>query len=172
MDSLTDLLRRARSGDPAARETLFTVTYAELSAQARGVGRDAQVDTTLLVHECFADFLRTGRLAQDDRTHFFAYAAPAVRAAIVDFVRERSGSGAGNAAVHARLAGGVRASDEQIMKINEALRSLQDVESTLVRVVEMRFFAGMTELEVADALGGAHSQVWEKAALIVIAVMR
>lgn len=172
MDSLTDLLRRARSGDPAAREKLFTVTYAELGAQARGIGRNVSVDTPLLVRECFTNFLRAGRLAQDDRTDFFAYAAHAVRVGIVDFVRGRTGSEAVNAAVHTQLAGGVRASDEQIMKVNEALRSLQDVESTLVQVVEMRFFAGMTEREVAGALGGAHPQVWEKAALIVTAVMR
>ena len=73
------------------------------------------------------------------------------------------------------LAEDVRATDEELIRINEALEALQHVDQRLVQVVEMRFFAGMTEAEVADALGVADRTVrrdWEKAKLLLTATLR
>jgi len=183
MDSLTDLLQRARQGDQDAREHLFAVAYEELRnqarAQLRGGGHNTFLDTTVLVHESFLKFIQAGQLHTGDRGHFLAYAGRVMRSVIVEFVRKRQTERRGGDAVHdaldTQLAENLHASDAAIIKINEALQSLQDVDARLVQVVEMRFFAGMTEAEVAEALGIADRAAWrdwEKAKLLLTAVMR
>jgi len=183
MDQLTDLLQRAQSGDAAARESLFAVAYDELRTQARAQlrkgGRNTFLDTTVLVHESFLRFSQAGQLSGSDRGHFFAYAGRVMRSVIVDFARkrltERRGGDAEHISLDTQLAEDVRASDDELIRINEALEALQAVDDRLVRVVEMRFFAGMTEAEVADALGVAGRTVrrdWEKAKLLLTATLR
>jgi RNA polymerase sigma factor (TIGR02999 family) len=183
VDQLTDLLQQAQQGDKAARERLFAVAYEELRAcargQLRGGGRNTLLDTTVLVHESFLRFMQAGQLQGSDRGHFFAYAGRVMRSVIVDFARkrqaERRGGGADHVPLDTQLAEDVRASDEDIVRINDALEALQEVDSRLVQVVEMRFFAGMTEAEVAGALGIADRTVrrdWEKAKLLLTATLR
>lgn len=183
MDQLTDLLQRAQEGDQAARERLFAVAYDELRTQARAQlrdgGRNTFLDTTVLVHESFLKFIQAGQLNGADRGHFFAYAGRVMRSVIVDFARkrqaERRGGDAQHVSLDTQLAEDMRASDEEMIRINDALQALQEVDSRLVQVVEMRFFAGMTEAEVADALGVADRTVrrdWEKAKLLLTATLR
>lgn len=183
MDQLSDLLQRAQGGDDAARERLFAVAYEELRVQARaqlrGGGRNTLLDTTVLVHESFLRFNQAGQLNGSDRGQFFSYAGRVMRSVIVDFARkrqaERRGGDAEHVSLDTQLAEDVRASDEELIRINEALEALQAVDDRLVRVVEMRFFAGMTEAEVADALGVADRTVrrdWEKAKLLLTATLR
>lgn len=183
MDQLTDLLQRVHDGDAAARERLFAVAYDELRsnarAQLRSGGRNTFLDTTVLVHESFLKFIQAGQLNGSDRGHFFAYAGRVMRSVIVDFARKRQAERRGGDAVHVpldtQLAEDMRATDEDMLRINEALQALQEVDGRLVQVVEMRFFAGMTEAEVADALGVADRTVrrdWEKAKLLLLATLR
>lgn len=183
MDQLTDLLQRAQAGERTARERLFALAYEELRVQARAQlrngGRNTFLDTTVLVHESFLRFMQAGRLSGTDRGHFFAYAGRVMRSVIVDFARKRQAERRGGAAEHVsldtQLAEDVRASDDDLIRINEALEALQDADPRLVQVVEMRFFAGMTEAEVADALGVADRTVrrdWEKAKLLLTATLR
>ena len=183
MDQLTDLLQRAQEGDVVARERLFVVAYEELRTQARsqlrGGGRNTLLDTTVLVHESFLRFMQAGQLSGTERGQFFAYAGRVMRSVIVDFARKRQAERRGGEAEHVsldtQLAEDVRATDEELILINEALEALQDVDHRLVQVVEMRFFAGMTEAEVADALGVADRTVrrdWEKAKLLLTATLR
>jgi len=183
MDQLTDLLQRAQAGDVAARERLFVVAYEELRTQARSQlrsgGRNTLLDTTVLVHESFLRFMQAGQLSGTERGHFFAYAGRVMRSVIVDFARkrqaERRGGDAEHVSLDTQLAEDVRATDEELIRINEALEALQHVDHRLVQVVEMRFFAGMTEAEVADALGVADRTVrrdWEKAKLLLTATLR
>ena len=182
-DPLAELLRRAQAGDRIARERLFAVAYEELRVQARaqlrGGGRNTFLDTTVLVHESFLRFLQAGQLNGSDRGHFFSYAGRIMRSVIVDFARKRQAERRGGQAEHlpldTQLAEDLRASDEDLIRIDEALQALQAVDERLVQVVEMRFFVGMTEAEVADALGIADRTVrrdWEKAKLLLTATLR
>lgn len=184
MDPLADLLQRAQQGDAAARERLFAVAYEELRGQARAQlrnsgGRNTLLDTTVLVHESFLRFVQAGQLQGSDRGHFFSYAGRVMRSVIVDFARKRQAERRGGDAEHVPLdtqfAEDVRATDEELIRINDALEALQTVDDRLVKVVEMRFFAGMTEAEVAEALGVADRTVrrdWEKAKLLLTATLR
>lgn len=183
MDQLSELLKRAQQGDQSARESLFVAAYEELRrharAQLRGGGRNTFLDTTVLVHESFLRFVQAGQLQGSDRGHFFSYAGRIMRSVIVDFARkrqtERRGGDADHVPLDTHLAEDLRANDGDMIRIDEALQALQEVDERLVRVVEMRFFAGMTEAEVADALGVTDRTVrrdWEKAKLLLTAALR
>jgi RNA polymerase sigma factor (TIGR02999 family) len=183
MEQLTDLLQQAHAGDEVARERLFAVAYDELRAHARKVlragGRNTFLDTTVLVHESFLRFLQAGRLHGSDRRQFFAYAGRIMRSVVVDFARKRQAERRGgefeHVALDTQLAEHLRASDEQMLRVDEALETLQEVDPRLVRVVEMRYFVGMTETEIAHALGITERTVrrdWEKAKLLLLAALR
>lgn len=183
MDLLASLLKQANEGDPAARERLFAVAYEELRsharAQLRSGGRNTFLDTTVLVHESFLRFQQAGQLQGSDRGHFFSYAGRVMRSVIVDFARkrqtERRGGDVQHVSLDTQLAEDVRANDEELIKINDALQALEAADERLVKVVEMRFFVGMTETEIAEALGITDRTVrrdWEKAKLLLTASLR
>ena len=183
MDELRDLLRKAHGGDEAARERLFAVAYDELRSQARiqlrGGGRNTVLDTTALVHESYLRFLHAGKLAGADRGHFFSYAARVMRSVIVDFARQRQTERRGGDAVHTplttQLAEQMYAGEDEVILINDAIEALQAHDERLVRVVEMRYFAGMKETEIAAALGVTDRTVrrdWEKARLLLAAMLK
>lgn len=183
MDPLRDLLQRAQGGDEAAREKLFAVAYEELRSQARaqlrGGGRNTLLNTTVLVHESYLKFLNAGQLSGAERGHFFAYAARVMRSVIVDFARQRQAERRGGDAIHislnTQLADQVSAGEDTVVGIDAALEALQKFDERLVRVVEMRYFAGMTENEIADVLGVTDRTVrrdWEKARLLLTAWLR
>jgi RNA polymerase sigma factor (TIGR02999 family) len=176
--SLTDLIRLARDGDEAALRGLFDAAYQDLHRLARRRltynARGVLLDTTSLVHESYLRFANAGELNVTDRQHFLRYAANVMRSVIVDFVRERRAERRGGAAPHVTLntqahAEGLQGEDE-ILRVHEALNELSRYDERLVRVVEMRYFAGMTEIEIADALGITDRTVrrdWEKARLLL-----
>jgi len=183
MDELRDLLRKAHGGDEAARERLFAVAYDELRSQARlqlrSGGRNTVLDTTALVHESFLRFLHAGKLSGSDRGHFFSYAARVMRSVIVDFARQRQTERRGGDVIRTplttQLAEETTAGEDQVVLINEAIEALQVHDERLVRVVEMRYFAGMTETEIAGALGVTDRTVrrdWEKARLLLAAMLK
>ncbi|MFT3904782.1 MAG: ECF-type sigma factor [Steroidobacteraceae bacterium] len=176
--SLTDLIRRARGGDASALQSIFESTYDELRGMARNRlrqgNRDALLDTTALVHECFIRFANSRRLAAGDRIHFFRYAGRAMRSVIVDMARaalaERRGGGAANLPMSTTIGESIAAGEEEIVRIHEALDDLARFDGRLVQVVEMRYFAGMTETQVAEALGVTDRTIrrdWEKARLLL-----
>ena len=175
---LTDLIRSAQNGDEGAARQLFDATYAELRQLARlrlrTGGRGTLLDTTALVHESYLRFAKTGGLRMEDRRRFFAYAGKVMRSVVVDFVRERLASRRGGGAEHVTLdtaiGDGVDAGSDEILRVHEALDVLAQYDERLVRVVEMRYFAGMTEAEIADALEITERTVrrdWEKARLLL-----
>jgi RNA polymerase sigma factor (TIGR02999 family) len=143
------------------------------------------LNTTALVHESYLKFLAAGRLKISDRAEFLAYAARVMRSVIVDCVRrrraERRGgaetrvtldTGIGESAVdargRARLCG--RSPEDEIIAIDQALGELAKVDSRMVRVVEMRYFAGLDNDEIASSLGVTDRTVrrdWEKARLLL-----
>ena len=178
-ESLTDVIIRAQAGDEAALRIVFDATYTELRSLARSRlsrgGRNTLLDTTSLVHEAYMRFADSGRLRIGDREHFLKYASHVMRSVIVDFVRERVAQRRGGGAVHVTLNSEIHdsatmAGEAEILNVHEALEQLAQVDARLVQVVEMRYFAGMTEPEIAVALGVTERTVrrdWQKARLVL-----
>jgi RNA polymerase sigma factor (TIGR02999 family) len=177
-DSLTDLIRSARSGDSAALQSVFQLTYDELRRMARNrlrvVDRNTLLDTTSLVHECFIRFASAKQLGAGDRVHFFRYAGQVMRSVIVDLARaslaERRGGAADHRPLSTTIGDSLAAGEQEVLRVHEALDGLAQYDERLIRVVEMRYFAGMTEAEIAEALGITDRTVrrdWEKARLLL-----
>jgi RNA polymerase sigma factor (TIGR02999 family) len=175
--SLTDLIRRAQSGEAGALQSVFEITYDELRHLARGRlqggGRSA-LDTTALVHECYLRFANAKRLSVEDRVHFFRYAGRAMRSVIVDLargaLRAKRGSGEHHVPLSTTISESTSAGEEQVLRVHDALDELTQIDPRLVQVVEMRYFAGMTEAEIAGALGVTDRTIrrdWEKARLLL-----
>jgi RNA polymerase sigma factor (TIGR02999 family) len=183
MSEITDLLRRANAGDETARQRLFATAYDELRVLARARlrkgGRNTLLDTTTLVHESFLRFVQAGELHLSDRAHFFAYAASVMRSVIVDFARQRQAHRRGGNIEHvtldSELAESLAAEANQIVEVDEALARLEASDPRMAHVVEMRFFAGMTEAEIATALDLPERAVrreWKRARLLLSSVLR
>jgi RNA polymerase sigma factor (TIGR02999 family) len=181
--SLTDLLHQANAGDDGALKRVFDAAYPDLRRVARvrlsKRGRGALLDTTALVHESYLRFTNAGRLGIQDRQHFLRYAGHVMRSVIVDFVREGQAERRGGDALHVTLDTGLNdggvAEEAEILNVHEALQDLAKYDARLVQVVELRYFAGMTEAEIADALGVAERTVrrdWEKARLLLAEALK
>lgn len=179
---MTELLHAARAGEDAAVVKLCEFLYQDLRQIARSRLRAHQpltlLDTTALVHESFLRLAKVGRVDVVDRSHFLAYAARVMRSVIVDLVRQKQAERRGGDQVHVTLntdvAGSVANSEDDVLRISEALDELARVDARAVQVVEMRYFAGMTENEVAEALGVTDRTVrrdWEKAKLLLQAML-
>src|SRR5262245_36525245 len=175
---LTDLLHRAQHGDQSAFREVFDATYQDLRQLARQRlsrgGRGTLLDTTALVHESFVRFANAGNLKLEDRNHFMRYASHVMRSVIVDIARASQAQRRGGDALHVTLntEAGERSpeGEEQILRVHETLEELQAADERLVQVVEMRYFAGMTEADIAIALGISERTVrrdWEKARLFL-----
>jgi len=141
MGDQTTLLEVARLGDEVALDQLCSVMYRELLqlAQAR-LKRSEHItllDTTSLVHEAYLRLTKVGRLNVTDRSDFLAYAARAMRSIIVDFVRRR----ATPCHLDTDIAESAHAEIDEVIRVNDALVDLEQVDGRLVRVVEMRYFA-------------------------------
>ena len=163
---------------PESVQALFPAMYAELRRLARSRlasgGRHTLLDTSALVHEAFLRMQHDGGVALKDRDHFMAYAATTMRSIVIDFVRRRSADRRGGGAEHVTLdtkaAEMLGASDDEILSVHTALETLEKVDPRLVRVVEMRYFAGLTETEIGAALGVTDRTVrrdWERARLLL-----
>ena len=175
---LTDLIHRAQRGDTDAVDALFGCVYPELRHMARTRLRRHQrntlLDTTELVHESYMRFVKVGRLKLEDRAHFMGYAGKIMRAVIVDTVRERMAQRRGGSqraiTLDSQLAAPAADSGAEILEVHAALDELAQHDPRLVQVVEMRYFGGMTDLQVAESLGIAERTVrrdWEKARLLL-----
>ncbi|HEY2733203.1 MAG TPA: ECF-type sigma factor [Polyangiales bacterium] len=174
---LSLLLDLARVGAPGALGSVFESAYSELCALAstRLRGRaQSSLETTALVHETFLRFAQRGELHMTDRAHFFKYAGRVMRSVIVDRVREVMAQRRGHGATHMTLTTQVQAEglggEEEILHVHAALESLAESEPRLVEVVQLRYFAGMTDGEIAEVLGVTDRTVrrdWEKARLLL-----
>jgi len=183
MPELALLLEGARQGDREAVDQLFALLYAEFRqiahARLRKTAPLTLVETTVLVNESYLRLVRTGKLAVGDRVHFLAYAARTMRSIIVDLVRERMaqrrGGGPVEVTLNTEVAGAAPAAEAEILAVSDALESLAKVDPRLVQVVELRYFAGFTEIETAAALDLSERTVrrlWEKARVLLSALLR
>jgi len=176
-DAKTDL-HAAESGDSAGK--LFALLYDELRSRAHDQARrgSSSINTTTLVHESFLRLSQSGGLQIDDQRHFLAYASTVMRSIVVDFARanlaEKRGSGVAPVTLNTGIVNSTVASDAQIIDIHDALDELAALDERLAKVVEMRYFGGLTDSEIADALQLTPRTVqrdWEKARLILRATL-
>jgi RNA polymerase sigma factor (TIGR02999 family) len=184
MDALADLIRRTREGEPGARDELFAKAYGELRvlarARLRDGGRDAMLDTAALVHEVYIRVVRHGELQPADQRAFFAFASKVMRSVIVDVVRQRQAAhrGGGQPApvtLDTVAAAQVVTGNDEVLRIDEALADLAKSEPRLAAVVEMRYFGGFGDDEIARALELTTRTVrrdWHKARLLLLAALQ
>ena len=172
----------AAAGPTVAAQEMFAGLYGELRRLARsrlaGGGRHTLLDTSALVHEAFLRMRHSGGVELRDREHFMAYAATTMRSVVIDFVRrrraDRRGGGAEHVTLDTRAAEVLGSSEDEILEVHNALQVLAKVDPRLVRVVEMRYFAGLTDLEISAALGVTDRTVrrdWERARLLLADMM-
>jgi RNA polymerase sigma factor (TIGR02999 family) len=183
MGDITQWIAQAREGDREAFDQLFQALYPELhriahARLARNV-RDTLLDTTVLVHECYMKFAAAERLKASDRVHFLAYSATVMRSIIVDMARsgrsQRRGGDVAHVALDSGVADAVAQPEDEILDVNAALAELGRLDARLVRVVEMRYFGGMKDAEIAECLGVTDRTVrrdWEKARLLLANALR
>ncbi len=163
-------------GNEAAQE-LFSLLYNDLRRLAHARLRRNEpitlLDTTSLVHETFLRVLKSGRVEVSERPRFLAYAAQVMRSVIVDFVRQRHAERRGGDGPRVPLdaaAEVVPSAEDEVLRVSEALDELAKVDARLVKIVEMRYFGGFTEEDIALALGVNERTVrrdWQKARLLL-----
>ena len=178
MAPLTDLIHRAQQGDSAAVDALFAESYPLLSQLARarlsGHVRTPTLDTGSLVHEAYLRFVNAGRLRIEDSLHFRRWAARVMRSVIVDIARrrhaERRGGHVAKLQITTDFAIPAPQGEDTILRVHEALEALAVIDSRAAQVVELRYFAGLTEIEIAGVLEITDRTVrrdWEKARLML-----
>ncbi|HJZ72448.1 MAG TPA: sigma-70 family RNA polymerase sigma factor [Vicinamibacterales bacterium] len=156
---ITVLLQEWRSGDKAAADRLIDLIYRELHQMAaremRRERRDHTLQPTALVHEAYLRLCGAQPIQWTDRAHFFAIAARQLRRVLVDHARRVRSQKRGGAFATVPLLesdGGAWQFDDQLFALDEALTQLHALDERAARVIELRFFAGLTEEDAAKAL--------------------
>lgn len=156
----TLLLARINEGDAEAREHLIVHLYTELRRLASqclaGERAEHSLQATGLVHEAYMRIVGTERLTMQDRAHFFAIAAQTMRRVLVDHARSRRSAKRGKGAVLAPLEEVYVIQDarsETLLALDTALQRLELLDARQCRIVELRYFGGLSMEEVALALG-------------------
>jgi RNA polymerase sigma factor (TIGR02999 family) len=159
--SVTELLVAYRDGEADAFERLLPLVYEHLRSVARaqlrrrGYHGGQTLSTTVLVHDAYFKLADSARLDVQDRAHFLSVAARAMRQVLVDHARRHNAQKRGGGAAHLDLDAAEIAVDDRadmLVALDEALARLATFSPRLARVVELRFFGGLTEEETARAL--------------------
>lgn len=164
--TVTRLLEALQDGDRAALEDLFALVYEELKGLAHRQRRRWQgnytLNTTALVNEAYLKLVGPAQIEAESRAHFFALAAKAMRQILCNYARDRSAQKRGGGVEHLSVdelelpdPGGSFSTEQAdtLSALDEALRRLEQVDPRQGRVVECRFFGGLTVEETAAALG-------------------
>jgi RNA polymerase sigma factor (TIGR02999 family) len=155
----TELLREVARGSQSAAGQLYPLVYEQLHGLAESLlrheRRDLTIGATVLVHEAFVRLVEQSRANWQDRSHFCAVAAQAMRRILIDHVRGRRAAKRGGAWRRVTLEEAVETlAHEQLdlIDLDEALTRLAEVDPREARVVELRFFGGLSNVEVAEVL--------------------
>jgi RNA polymerase sigma factor (TIGR02999 family) len=187
--TVTALLAQARQGDASARQRLFPLVYDELlgiaRSQRRRQARHETLNTTALVHEAFIRLIGQEKLELTDRAHFMAVAATAMRQILIDYARRSGAAKRGGGAdtvsfdeIEVALENETGFSDtkaDALIVLDLALTRLEARSARQGRIVECRFFGGMSVEETARALAISPATVkrdWAKAQEWLYAEMR
>jgi len=170
---VTQLLTSYRVGDRSLIDELFPLIYDELHGIAHRIlsneRSDHTLSTTELVHEAYFKMVDQRRVAWQDRAHFFAIAAQAMRRILVDYARRRNAKKRGGSLQRLPLDESAVAIDLQaglLVSLDAALDQLKGLNERLAQVVDLRFFGGLTEEEMAEVLSVSARTVrrdWVKA---------
>ena len=182
MSDITSLLKAAALGDRQSADQAFALLYADLQRLAhsrmRRSGSMTMLDTTALVHESWLRFQGASEAVFADKQHFMGYAARVMHAVVVDFVRSRRAAKHGGEIEHVTLntaiGDAVSHNEDEILGVDEAMQQLAVADRRLHDVVELRYFGGLTEAEIAGALGVTERTVqrdWQKARLYLSAAL-
>jgi RNA polymerase sigma factor (TIGR02999 family) len=181
---ITRLLSAARGGDRSASDALFASVYRELHrlahVQLTARGRPGEtLDTTALVHEAYLRLVQPAGLSADDRAHFFNLAARVMRHVVVDYARRRDAAKRSGEHVRIEIGGpGEPAAEsdarltEDILGLDAALEKLDAESPRLARLVELRFFAGLSFIEIGEVQGLTERTAkrdWRKARAFLLA---
>jgi len=170
-EPITQVLNRALNGDRAAHEEMYRLLYTELLKLARKhlSGAALTLNPSALVHEAYLRLLTRESAPIRDRRAFYAYASHAMRSVLVDYLRERGaekrGGGARAITLSTELAQALPIGDD-FGRLNDALLELKSADERCFLVVEMRYFGGMTEEDIAARLNISLATVkrdWRKA---------
>ncbi len=159
-------------------DELFASFYDDLRrlahARLRRTSDLTVLDTTGLVHESYFRFLSAANFVMEDRMGFLAYASRVMRSIVVDVIRQKltlkNGGDATEVTLNTNIAESVCAPANDVLRINDALEELAAIDERLALVVEMRYFGGLNEHEIAETLGLSTRTVerdWEKAKLFL-----
>lgn len=158
-EEVTQLLKDGSSGDEAALDKLFPMVYKELRRLASGYMRRERADhtlqTTALVHDAYLRLVGKRDISWKSRIHFFAVAARVMRRILIDHARTRHRAKRGGGAIRLSLDEAAILSDErasELIALDEALEELAKIDPRQGRIVELRFFGGLTLAETAEVL--------------------
>jgi RNA polymerase sigma factor (TIGR02999 family) len=161
---ITGLLKAWGQGDERALEQLMPLVYSQLRAQARrymrGEGSAATLQSTALVHEVYLRLTRAQEVDCHDRWHFFALSAQIMRRILVDAARARAAAKRGGGAARAEHSSAldldqiptVESDASSLCALDDALESLMRLDPRRAKVIELRFFGGLSVEETADIL--------------------
>ena len=158
---ITGLLRQWSEGDAEALDRLMPVIYEECrriaARQIHQQQRDQTLDSTAVVHELYLRLIDQRRATWENRAHFFAIAAQLMRRILVDYARARAAQKRGGGALLVSLDAAADTPNdpkaEDIVAIDEALERLAATDADQVRIIELRFFAGLTVEDTARGVG-------------------
>lgn len=176
-DDITAHLVAVRDGGQAAVDALFPLVYDRLHQLARARAAGTPVDATELVHEAYLRFVDASQVTYNDRQHFFAVAARAMRQIAVDHVRRQGAAKRGSGFRLTTLGDKAAAADaaaDTVLAVHEALDALGTTSPRLVQVVEACYFLGLTTEEAGEALGMSARTVkreWQKAKMLLGALL-
>lgn len=166
-DDTTAILRAVRGGDREALDALFHSLYEELRAVARAQRRrwegDYTLNTTVLIHEAYLKLIDQDRAKWQDRAHFYATAAKAMRHILVNYAERRQAEKRGGGIGHVPLSEADSADNAdnpltasaaiELLALDAAMQRLEELNERQCRVVECRFFAGLPIPDTAAAIG-------------------
>jgi RNA polymerase sigma factor (TIGR02999 family) len=157
---LTELLLGWSGGDPSALEAIVNQTYSELRRIARRCLNAEQpghsVHATVLVHEAYLQLVEAPQVQWQNRAHFFAIVAKVMRRILIDHARARGSAKRGGQIRRVNLDEALVVAgelDPAILHLDEALKRLEIFDVRKARVVEMRYFGGLTAGEISSVLG-------------------